>query len=139
MARFAFEALGIELTEGQPDTSANKANEKKSRTMKKVIAAAGLGAALIAGPLLGAGTANAESTSETFERHAVALGFYNPDGRIAMVASGLRVCVNFDSGYSPAQVLYNLWTNNNMSQSDAVTFARLAVRDMCPEYTSLTN
>jgi hypothetical protein len=28
MARFAFEALGIELTEGQPDTSANKANER---------------------------------------------------------------------------------------------------------------
>jgi hypothetical protein len=35
MARFAFEALGIELTEGQPD-SANKANEKKFRTMKKL-------------------------------------------------------------------------------------------------------
>ena len=37
MARFAFEALGIELM-GQPDTSANKANEKKSRTMKKLLA-----------------------------------------------------------------------------------------------------
>ena len=37
MARFAFEALGIELT-GQPDTSANNANEMKSRTMKKLLA-----------------------------------------------------------------------------------------------------
>ena len=40
---------GIELTEGQPDTSANKANEKKSRTMKKLIAVAGLGAAVAVG------------------------------------------------------------------------------------------
>ena len=59
MARFAFEALGIDLTEGgQPDTSA-KANKKKSRTMNKFIAAAGLGAAITLGSLVGAGTANA--------------------------------------------------------------------------------
>ena len=58
MARFAFEVLGIELTEGQPGTSA-KANEKNSRTMKKVIAAAGLGAAIVVGSLAGAGTASA--------------------------------------------------------------------------------
>jgi len=38
MARFAFEALEIELTEGQPDNSASKANEKNSRTMKKILA-----------------------------------------------------------------------------------------------------
>ena len=50
---------GIELTEGQPDTSANKANEKKSRTMKKFIAVAGLGAAITVGSLVGAGTASA--------------------------------------------------------------------------------
>ena len=54
---------GIELTEGQPDTSANKANEKKSRTMKKLLAAAGLGAAVTLGSLAGAGTASAEPTS----------------------------------------------------------------------------
>jgi butyrate kinase len=51
MARVAFEALGIELTEGKPDTSANKANEKKSRTMKKTLAVAGIGAAVTIGSL----------------------------------------------------------------------------------------
>ena len=60
MARFAFEALGIELT-GQPDTSANNANEMKSRTMKKLIAVAGLGTAVALGSLVGAGTASADN------------------------------------------------------------------------------
>ena len=60
MARFAFEALGIELTEGQPDTSANNANEKKSRTMKKLIGG-GLAAATATGALLlGAAPAHAD-------------------------------------------------------------------------------
>ena len=64
MARFAFVALGIELTEGQPDTSANKANEKKFRTMKKLIAAAGLGAAIAIGSLVGAGAASADTFTD---------------------------------------------------------------------------
>ena len=68
MARFAFEALGIELTEGQPDTSANKANEKKSRTMKKALAAAGIGAAVTIGSLVGAGTASAPRTTRYSSR-----------------------------------------------------------------------
>ena len=80
MARFAFEALGIELTEGQPDTSANKANEKKSRTMKKVLAAAGLGAAITVGSLVGAGTASADHFGDP--RHGLRIspvGLSGPD------------------------------------------------------------
>ena len=61
MARFAFEALGIELTEGQPDTSAKQSKRKKSRTMKKALAAAALGAAVALGSLVGAGTASADN------------------------------------------------------------------------------
>ena len=56
---------GIELTEGQPDASANKANEKKSRTMKKTLAAAGLGAAAITA-LVGAGTAQADTAYDNY-------------------------------------------------------------------------
>ena len=104
-----------------------------------MIAATAIGGALLGGSLLAAGAGHAESPSDAFERHAVALGFYNPDGRIAMVASGVRVCVDFDSRYSPGQVLYGLWTRNTRSQANAVLFARLAVWDLCPEYTSLTN
>ena len=68
---------GIELTEGQPDTSANKANEKKSRTMKKLIAVAGLGAALTVGTLVGAGTANANSIDHVY-RASTARAWHQP-------------------------------------------------------------
>ena len=37
MARFAFEALGIELTEGQPDTRQTKANGKKARNERSTM------------------------------------------------------------------------------------------------------
>ena len=59
-ARFALAALDNRSDRGQIGHSASKANEKKSLTMKKALAAAGLGAAVALGSLVGAGTASAE-------------------------------------------------------------------------------
>jgi hypothetical protein len=49
---------------GPTGHSANKSHEKKSRTTKKVIAAAGLGAALVAGPLVACGSAEAAPATD---------------------------------------------------------------------------
>ncbi len=99
MARFAFEALEIELTEGQPDTSANKANEKKSRTMKKLIAAAGIGAALIAAPLAAAGTASASPQQDSQYVGCVAEGgIYNNLGPSSVATVGRDIAYHISSG-----------------------------------------
>ena len=114
MARFAFEALGIELTEGQPDTSANKANEKKSRTMKKLIAAAGLGAAVAVGSLVGAGTANASSGSFIDQINAHGWHETNPGYLLNL---GYRTCSFLNSGYSVTSVVNDVYYRTDAATS----------------------
>ena len=101
MARFAFEVLGIELTEGQPDASANKANEKKSRTMKKALAAAGLGAAVALGSLVGAGTASATTNDAVFLQMLAERGIYGVGGPdYGLIQTGHAVCIDLMNGVS---------------------------------------
>ena len=102
MARFAFEALGIELTEGQPDTSANKANEKKSRTMKKLIAAAGIGAALTIAPWWGP-ERPARAAAHSSEQPWTTQGWHEPQPA-SRWSAGYRSLLVPRPGYSEYQV-----------------------------------
>ncbi len=91
--------LGIELTEGQPDTSANKRNEKKSRTMKKLIAVAGLGAAITVGSLVGAGTASATTNDAVFLQVLAERGIYGVGGPdYGLIQTGHAVCIDLQNG-----------------------------------------
>ncbi len=70
MARFAFDALGNRADRGPTGHSANK-QTKKSRTREKILAAAGIGAAMIAGALPGAGMASATDGYDQVSIHDV--------------------------------------------------------------------
>ncbi len=121
---------GIELTEGQPDTSANKANEKKTRTMKKVIAVAGLGAALVVAPLAVAGTANADS--DVFVDELNAHGWYDAYPG-SLLNQGYHVCWFLNSGYSVASVVNDTYyrTDYSVGTADAYEFVALADDYLC--------
>ena len=134
MARFAFEALGIELTEGQPDTSANKANEKKPRTMKKVIAVTGLGAAVALGSLAGAGTASA--SEDGFLNYVYSKTGYYPATYEAMntsVAVGHGIC-NQISTYGEDGVYLSIdqGISSGFSGYDTVYIVAGALTELCP-------
>ena len=122
---------GIELTEGQPDTSANKANEKKSRTMKKLIAVAGLGAAVAVGSLLGAGTASADSGS--FVNALNANGWHDIGWSGSALNLGYRTCGFLNAGYSWNTVVNDVYYNTTAatSWSDANQFVSLADSYLC--------
>jgi Protein of unknown function (DUF732) len=130
MARFAFEALGIELTESQTGHSANKANRKKSRTMKKIIAAAGLGAAITLGSLVGAGTANASTSSFVNAVHNAG-NFSNENGDAALVNNGRIICQYLDQGYMPGSIAYVLMDHTSLDYSGANKFISISVSHLC--------
>ncbi len=138
MARFAFEALGSELTEGQPDASANKANEKKSRTMKKVIATAGLGAAAITA-LVGAGTAQADTAYDNY-RYLQGLnnnGIYVINTDVA-ISNGHTICAKLGNGYTAYDAQQWVFYNNPaLAWRGAYNWVGVATQYYCPQYNYL--
>jgi hypothetical protein len=108
MASFTFGALGNELTEGQADNSANKANEKRARTMKKFLAAAGVGAALAAGSLGLAGTASAKTYYPSGSKGDQSVVAYHHELTYAGLSANLdtaarqgqKICTDLSNGFS---------------------------------------
>ena len=121
----------IELTEGPTEHSANKTNEKKTRTMKKILAAAGLGAAVALGSLAGAGTASA---SDGFLDAVHDAGFYTASGsNTSLIYNGNQVCNFGNLGYSEyaIQNWVYLHTGPSIGWADAGQFVAIAEDYMC--------
>ena len=98
--------------------------------MKKLIAAAGIGAALAIAPLAVAGTANA--SSGTFIDQVNAYGWHETV-RGATLNLGYRACGFLNSGYSWNSVVNDVYyrTDAGTSWSDANTFVSLADSYLC--------
>ena len=102
--------------------------------MKKLIAAAGIGAALTIGPLAVAGTASAwpgrlRYVGEMTNRG----GCYNAAGNSAMVARGHEICQYLDWGYSQYQVQDYAYRNTGASigWADAGQMVAIAMNNLC--------
>ena len=67
--------------------------------MKKILAAAGIGAAIIAATVAGTASANADSIANAFVGDAHEAGFSNPRGDAAQLSDGVGVCTSFESGF----------------------------------------
>ena len=98
--------------------------------MKKLIAVAGLGAAITLGSLVGAGTANADSGS--FLGSLDNAGFYNTNGgHSAELRLGYGICQNLYGGWSYNEVVNDLYYGSPMSWSDARQFVSIANGHLC--------
>lgn len=99
--------------------------------MKRLLAAAGLGAAIAIGSLVGAGAANA---SYTFIDAIHDAGFYNTfDGDTALIRQGNQVCDWLNLGYSEYQIQRHVYYNTGASVSwaGAGQFVAIAEDYMC--------
>jgi hypothetical protein len=99
--------------------------------MKKLIAVAGLGAAITLGSLVGAGTASADTSS--FLYAADNAGFYNSGGYDAELAVARGICSMLYSGYSEYQVQSYTYhhTAATIGWSDAGQLVALAQDHLC--------
>ena len=99
--------------------------------MKKLIAAAGIGAALTVGSLTGAGAANA-SGSDTFIAQINSYGWHaNTPGYLLGLA--YRTCSFLNAGYSWNSVVSDVYNRTDWatSWSDASQFVSLADNYLC--------
>jgi hypothetical protein len=98
--------------------------------MKKLIAAAGLGAAVAVGVLAGAGPASA--SSGTFVRELNAHGWYDSYPG-SLLNQGYRVCSFLNSGYSVASVVNDTYyrTDYTVGTAKAYEFVSLANNYLC--------
>ena len=98
--------------------------------MKKLLAAAGLGAAVALGSLAGAGTASADAYGFVDDIHAY--GLINVYGDNWLLDQGLTVCQNLDVGATPHYAANNLWAANpRMTAYDTGAFVAIAINDLC--------
>ena len=100
--------------------------------MKKLIAAAGLGAAVAVSSLLGAGTANAYDNETYFLQLQVSHGWtiWNPAGH---VAKAYQVCNQLDQGTNGYAVRDNVYYSNGpWSLSEATSFVQDSATALCP-------
>jgi Protein of unknown function (DUF732) len=96
--------------------------------MKKVIAAAGLGAALL---LTGAGTASADSDETYFLDLQVSHGWqiWDPSAHVAMARYACSK-LQYTNGYAVADELY--WANGPWTRSASQVFVQDAATALCP-------
>jgi hypothetical protein len=94
--------------------------------MKKLIAAAGLGAAL-----LGAGTGIAHADAGTYVSDVRDAGFTNIYGNGALLNQGYWICGQLNLGATPNAVATSLYWQNNISDFDSGTLVGIAVRELC--------
>lgn len=106
-------ALGNESTEDQPATG-NHSKRREVPTMKKLIEAAGIGAARLGGPLLGSGTANADGLLTEYERSAVGHSYYATCGMFDEMFTG-AVMHDAAVGAGVAQAVAGKYTARNGS------------------------
>jgi hypothetical protein len=105
---------------------------ERKHNMKKVLAVAGLGAAIAATSLLGAGTASADTSSFLYSVHST--GWYSPqNGDASLVKNGMLVCKWLAQGYSEYSVVDSVYhnTGSDVSWSDAREFVYKAEAHLC--------
>jgi hypothetical protein len=99
--------------------------------MKKALVVAGLGAAITASTLLGAGAASADSDSFLYAAHNA--GFYNNSGVYAELAQGRQICGLLYQGYSEYDVQGWIYRNtgSGVQWADAGQLLALAEDHLC--------
>jgi hypothetical protein len=101
--------------------------------MKKVLAAAGIGAALIAGPLVGVGTASASGDLSYLQmRNYRGFTIYNT---AMALASGYSVCnsLNYKTGdIVTEEVFYNSSWTDIPNRGWAWALVETSVEELCP-------
>ncbi len=102
--------------------------------MKKIIAAAGLGAAVTIGSLVGAGTASANATDDFLSRvHSEGISS-SERGDASLIYNGNLVCRWLDSGTTVVGVLENVYYGTALNSSESGAFVGIAVSEFCPEH-----
>lgn len=98
---------------------------------RKLIASAILGASIVAGSLVGAGSASANSGAFTDAMHNA--GYGNHQGDSALVAAGHEICDYLYSGYSFAWVQRHIYavTDLSIDYSEAGEIVRIAQDNLC--------
>jgi hypothetical protein len=99
--------------------------------MKKVLAAAGIGAALTVGVLTGAGAASASAGSYEDAMHNAGFGHHNGDS--SMIAAGHEVCGYLYQGYSEYQVQRYIYrsTDYSIDWAEAGQIVAIAEDNLC--------
>ena len=97
--------------------------------MKKLLAAAALGAAPISGSLLGAGTANA-STS-TFLNRIHEEGYSGQNGDASLLYNGRIVCKILDQGGTTHDATKQIYASTSMDWTASYDFVIIANYHLC--------
>ena len=103
--------------------------------MKKLIAAAGLGAAVTIGSLVGAGTANA-SEGSYLQALSYSLNIYSPE---TAINAGYLICNELAQGYTYSEEAWSLvrgangpWGRGHYTYADAWAQVAAAHNELCP-------
>ena len=102
--------------------------------MKKLLAAAGLGAAVTIGSLVGAGTASASPSGFINAVHNE--GISAPAGNTALYRNGYLVCQWLDQGYSVRSVINEVYYASDFPSGTSGGFVGISVRELCPRHTN---
>jgi hypothetical protein len=107
--------------------------------MKKLIAAAGIGAAVIAGPLVGAGAANADSAYDNYRfLQGLNNNGINVTNTSAAISHGHTVCAMLSNGstaYDAQKWVY--YANDPLAWQGAYNEVGVAAQYYCPQYNYL--
>ena len=98
--------------------------------MKKLIAAAGIGAALATGALAVAPGASASPYGFLNRMHVE--GFWSTAGDAGMLQNGYWICNQLDAGWTPAAATAALSAGNYYYDGSAGKFAAIATIELCP-------
>jgi Protein of unknown function (DUF732) len=101
--------------------------------VKKLLAAAGITAAMTGIAVAGMGTASANDQSFLDVVHG-GIGLVNDYGDGALLAQGYQTCANLDYGWTGMQVVRGYFYDNNVSAYQAGQFVRAAVDELCPRH-----
>jgi Protein of unknown function (DUF732) len=111
--------------------------------MKKMIAAsasalvmAGVGGAAVLAPSASAYTTNSGGDTDVFVNAVIGAGQTNTYGRSGILAAGLQVCREMDTGMTPRQAMNYLYDVSPLTWAQAETFVNLAAVDLCPYHAS---
>ena len=101
--------------------------------MKKLIAAAGLGAAVTLGSLAGAGVASATTSEDNFVTMVNNTGIYSHDGDYGLLQVGYGACGQMRSGWSAGAIASDIaWYGSNITYSQGLNEVYYAAVYLCP-------
>lgn len=83
-----------------------------------------------------AGSAVARADVDTYLSDMEAAGFFNHDGNASEISVGKGICAELAEGTSVTYEIKDMWQVSHLEHDEAVEFVSIAVRDLCPQFTS---